>query len=351
MAAIHDLARELQLSISTVSRALAGKPNVNPATRARVLAAARQAGYAPNRSGRSLRRGATNIVNFVLSPHPQLQFEQPFFLPLLGGVQEELLVHGLDLVVTLGRAGRELEQIRQIVETRAADAVLLAWTRRHDERIEYLANIGFPFATLGRSLSGGAFPSLDIDFATIGKRATGRLLRGGHRRVALVNTAHELMFSEYLEAGYRAALAQDGIPADPALIRWDPMSDPATDLLMRDLLTLTPAPTAFLLCGETVVAGAYRSFAARGIRPGRDVAAIVMVDSPLCTYLQPPLTAFQPPLRELGMRLAQILLAAMPAAAGADGPCTLVEVQPIPLVERGSDGPVELRLRLRREGA
>jgi hypothetical protein len=72
--------------------------------------------------------------------------------------------------------------------------------------------------------------------------------------------------------------------------------------------------------------------------PGRDVAVIVIVDTPLCRYFSPALTSFRPPLESLGRRLAEMLLASMPAYAGAEGVHIIREVWPMELIPRESDG-------------
>lgn len=337
VSAIHDLAKELGISISTVSRALAGKSNVTDAMRQRVLEAAGRIGYTPNRSGRSLRSGATNSVTFLMTPHPQLLYSEPFFMALLAGVQEALAKHGLDLVVMLGLPGDgQLGQLRQLVESRSTDGVLLAWTRASDPRIQYLTEAGFPFAALGRSCSGGAFPSLDIDFDDLGYRATERLLARGHRRVGLINTAADLMFHRFLQAGYRRALAQARVPLDPALAREDPMTEQGGHDVIAALLALPQPPTALIVSGETTLAGTWRALSERGAKPGRDVAVIAVTDTPLCAYLQPSITCFHAPLRDLGRRLGDILQAAMP------GPRRQViqEVRQLELVEGASDAVV-----------
>ncbi|TIU24711.1 MAG: LacI family transcriptional regulator, partial [Mesorhizobium sp.] len=81
---------------------------------------------------------------------------EPFFIPFLTGLQARLAEYDLDLMVVMGEPGQyQQERLRRVVETRRADAVVLANTRREDDRIDYLSKAGFPFATLGRSQSGG----------------------------------------------------------------------------------------------------------------------------------------------------------------------------------------------------
>ena len=148
---IHDLARHLNISIGTVSRALNGRADVNAETRQRVLDAARKLNYSPNQSGRNLRRGATQSVAFMLQPHPgDQQYGEPFFIPFLTGLQAKLAEYGLDLMVVMGAPGDyQQERLRRVVETRRADAVVLAATRREDDRIDYLDPGGLPVRHAG----------------------------------------------------------------------------------------------------------------------------------------------------------------------------------------------------------
>ena len=109
------------------------------------------------------------------------------------------------------------ERLRRVVETRRADAVVLAWTRRKDERIDYLTEAGFPFATLGRSLSGGtAYPSLDLDFEKAGADAVDRLVARGHRRIAAIRPSPDLNFGDLFLEGYRKAWRRHGIESTQA---------------------------------------------------------------------------------------------------------------------------------------
>jgi DNA-binding LacI/PurR family transcriptional regulator len=181
---IRGLARHLNLSIGTVSRALNGRAGVNADTRKRVLDAAALHNYAPNQSGRSLRKGTTHAIAFLLQPHPgNNQYGEPFFVPLLKGLQAGFAERGLELIAVMDQPGGDQDRLRRIVEARWADAIILAWTRRRDPRIEYLVDVGFPFATLGRSGSGGrSFPSLDLDFARAGRESVARFASKFTRR-------------------------------------------------------------------------------------------------------------------------------------------------------------------------
>jgi DNA-binding LacI/PurR family transcriptional regulator len=342
VSSIRDLARHLNISIGTVSRALNGRADVNAETRRRVLAAAEKLKYAPNQSGRNLRRGATHAVAFMLQPHPgDQQYGEPFFIPFLIGLQAGLAERGLDLLVVMGAPGDyQQERLRRVVEARLADAVVLAWTRRYDERIDYLTDVGFPFATLGRSKSGGsAYPSLDLDFERAGVEAVDRLVAHGHRRIAAIRPTLDLNFGYLFLAGYRKALRKHGITPDSNLVVEGYINEAGGYAVMPTVMRLTDPPTAIIFNNDAMALGGCKALTEMGIMPGRDVAITVIVDTPLCRYFSPALTAFRPSLEPLGRRLAEMLLASMPAYAGDKELRVIQEVWPMELVPRESDRP------------
>jgi DNA-binding LacI/PurR family transcriptional regulator len=338
LSSIHDLARHLNISIGTVSRALNGRADVNAETRARVLAAAEKLNYAPNQSARRLRRGATHSVAFMLQPHPgDQQYGEPFFIPFLTGLQATLAEKGLDLMVVMGAPGDyQQERLKRVVEARWADAVVLAWTRREDDRIEYLTKAGFPFATLGRSNSGANYPSLDLDFEKAGAEAVDRLVAKGHRRIGAVYPAHNLNFGYLFLEGYRNGLESHGIAEDQMLVVNGSINEAGGYAATPRLMQLEDRPTAIIFNNDAMALGGCKALVEMGYAPGRDVAIIVIVDTTLCRYYSPTLTAFHIALEPLGRRLGEMLLASLPGYAGPDGPRVTNEVWPFELVPRDS---------------
>src|ERR1700758_561877 len=96
---IRDLARHLDISIGTVSRALNGRADVNTLTRQRVREAAAKLGYSPNQSGRSLRRGRTDLIAMIVPGGPENTLINPVFLSVLDGLKRGLGERGLDLAI------------------------------------------------------------------------------------------------------------------------------------------------------------------------------------------------------------------------------------------------------------
>lgn len=336
---IKELARHLNISIGTVSRALNGHPEVNAETRRRVLEAAERLGYAPDQAGRSLRKGTINTVAFVLSTDRTSKQDALFFMELCHGIQDVLSRHELDLVMHFNKPGDGmLDRVRRVVERRQADAIILAETGLDDARLDYLSERSFPFATLGRSLSGGTHPWIDLDFDFAMRAAIERLVGFGHTRIALTTGRPGLMLDRVLRQAYRAELERHGLPYDPEL---DRDSDPdenggyrATDAFLH----LDQRPTAIIFPHYRAVSGSYLRLTEAGLTPGRDIALLsCSADTAMAQYLSPALTCFRIDFQKLGERLAEALLSVMPRFADEYGGTLIQETWPWDLIPRESD--------------
>jgi DNA-binding LacI/PurR family transcriptional regulator len=338
---IRDLARHLNISIGTVSRALNGRAGVNAETRKRVIEAAAKLNYAPNQSGRNLRKGRTHAIAFMLQPHPgDHQYGEPVFMPFLKGLQAEMAKHDLELIAVMDNPGEDLERLRRIVEARWADAIVLAWTRRKDPRIEYLAGAGFPFATFGRSQSGGrSYPSIDLDFLRAGRESVDRLVSLGHKRIAIVTPTPKFNFAYVFRQGYRSGLKRNALPFDASLVTTSEVNEEGGYAATKEILSRRNPPSAIIYNNDAMALGGNRALAELGLGAGRDVAVIVVVSTAFSNYLSPALTGFSTKIEPLGHRLGQMLLSAMPRYSGPEGPRIIREVWPLELTIRESDLP------------
>jgi DNA-binding LacI/PurR family transcriptional regulator len=336
---IKELARHLNISIGTVSRALNGHPEVNAETRRRVLEAARELGYAPDQAGRSLRQGTLNVVALLLSTDLSSKTDAMFFMELSRGIQDVLSRHDLDLVLHLNKPGLDmLERVKRVVERRQADALILAETRDEDPRLDYLSGRNFPFATMGRSLSGGTHPWLDLDFDFAMRAVIERLAGFGHRRIGLVIGSPGYMLDNMLRDAYLRELAARGLPVDERLVCLVDTHEAGGYQAMTHFLALDEPPTAAVFPHYRAVVGAYSCLGEAGLMPGRDMALVsCSVDTTIAQFMAPPLSCFRLDLYSLGGRLAEALLATMPRFAEAYGGALIQEVWPWELVGRESD--------------
>lgn len=340
MKGIRRLASELDISIGTVSRALNGKPDVNEQTRQRVLNAAVAMGYVPNQAGRALRKGSTGVVGFMMQTGSQITGQgDVFFMSVFDGVQTVFARHQLDLVALLCSSEEDPDAYLQRVVARGfADAIIISATKQHDHRIEYLAEHKIPFIALGRSLTDAGQPWLDLDYEGMAEIGVSRLVAKGHRRIGVFAPDDDANLGFVFLDSYRHALIRHSIPFDPDMIfRAHPNERGGHEIAGR--IAAMPAgkrPTSFVLTNEAMQVGLYRGLYDSGLRPGRDFA-IIGRDSPHAHYLSPKLTCFSISLRELGIALAESLLATIPAYAPHYPIGVIRKVLPMTLIHGESD--------------
>ena len=320
------------MSVSTVSRALNGYSDVNPQTRSRIEATAREIGYTANYAASVLRRQRTRTVTYIASK-PWTKFVDPFHLGLFDGLEAALQVEGYDLHVVMARDfDGEMKIIQRLVEMGRCDGVIFGRTRPFDERIDYLMEREFPFVTLGRTHRND-HDWVDRDHYRIGNAATRRLIELGHERIATLSTPLCYTFSEAAVQGYRDALREAGIAHDPAMEAECSPSQTGEEVF-GDMVAGGAAPTA-VFCGNDIIATGVISGARRhGLEPGRDFAVIGCDDVPLATYLRPALTTFAQDLDAVGRTMGQMILSRLDGRRESEG--TVIESF---LIARESDCP------------
>jgi len=338
MIGIKRLAQHLNISIGTVSRAINNRPDVNEDTRQRVLDAARELGYVPNQSGRSLRRGQTGVIGFMMQTGHEITGQgDTFFMSVFDGVQTVLSRHHLDLVAMLCSSDEDAgDYLRRMVSRGFADGLIISSTQRVDPRITFLAERKVPFVTLGRSTTDAGQPWLDIDFETMAREAVNRLVAHGHRRIAITIPHDDTNLGYIFRHTAEATLRGHGLTLDPSLVFRSMPNEAGGYDIARRILEQRQRATAVILVNETISTGLYRGLSEASYLPGRDIAVIGR-DSPQTRFLSPTLTGFRQSLFDLGIALGEALLASMPAYAEFYPVGTVRRVWPTELVEGESD--------------
>ena len=306
---LKDLAAKLGLSVTTVSRALAGYGDVAEATRQRVRQAAEEMGYVPDVTAQRLQKGRTDTIGFVI-PTPGPRFSDPYFSELLAGIGNEATRHNFDLLVSTRTPDTPEEQLayRRMVESRMVDGLLVVRTRVKDQRIAYLARMGFPFVSFGRTDLDIDFPYVDEDSFAGLELVTQHLIDLGHQRLGFVSAPEELMFCHYRRDGVKSALDRNRLP-------WQPEHNIVSDLTQRGgfgamnkLLDLPTPPTAVIACNDLMALGAISAAQKRGLAVGRDVSITGFDDIPLAEHSHPPLTTVCQPIYDIGRRICAMLI-------------------------------------------
>ncbi len=217
---IRDLAEKLTLSITTVSRALDGYDDVAEETRKRVIKAAQEMGYEPSYAARQLRRKRTDAIGYIL-PTSSPSFSDPFYINFLTGLCDEIASQHMDLMVTSCSPDSEKEkhQYRQWVQSRRVDGIVINRTRLRDWRIEFLAQNSIPFVSLGKGETQADYPYVDISDTNGMMQLVTHLVEKGHRRIAFIGAAPELVIHIDRFKGYQQGMRAAGIPFYPAMYR------------------------------------------------------------------------------------------------------------------------------------
>lgn len=334
---LKEFAQHLKLSPTTVSRALAGYSDVSDATRERVIGAARELGYHPNRAAQGLRAGRAHAIGLVLPTTPQ-QFASPFFSELIAGLGEGLAEHNLDLLVSTCPPGPlELACYQRLIRGRRVDGAVIVRARVHDERVALLERHGVPFVVHGRTQDAASHAYLEIDGEHGFHEATRFLLQLGHRRIALINAPGDLNISVVRHAGYRRALREAGLGPEHELLVYSDLTEDSGQRAAQQLLALPEPPSAILCANDLIAFGAMHAIRERRLRVGRDVSVIGYDDVPFARFSDPPLTTLHSSSREAGKRLAEMLTELLQGAS----PQALQELWTPRLLTRSSHGPAK----------
>ncbi|SEM83120.1 transcriptional regulator, LacI family [Pseudorhodobacter antarcticus] len=309
---LKDLSQHLGLSPTTVSRALNGYPEVNEATREKVMAAAKRHNYKPNTRAIRLATGRAMAVGHVIPIETRHEIVNPIFADFIAGAGETYARAGYDLILSIVPDGDEARAYREMKSRGNVDGVIVHSPRHDDFRIGLLHDIAMPFVVHGRA-TGAALPYawVDVNNRRAFHRATDFLLDLGHRRIGLINGLEFMDFAIRRRAGFVQALTARGMTETPALMRAVEMTEANGYIAARDMLAQTPAPTAFLVSSMIMALGTRRAIEEHGLIMGRDISVIIHDDD--LSYMQngadvPIFTATRSSVRAAGRLAASMLL-------------------------------------------
>jgi DNA-binding LacI/PurR family transcriptional regulator len=313
---IRELARHLEISIGTVSRALNDRADVNPLTRQRVRDAAAKLGYSPNQSGRSLRRGQTDLIGVIIPGGAGDALINMVFLYVLAGLRRRLSHEGLDLAIFLEDGGDDrLEALRRVTERGLVDAVIIADTARDDPRAGYLMKLGKPFVAFGRTGSTLEHAWIDPDFEAAVDGAVERLAGLGHQRIALSLQDVHTNYVDIIGRSYRRAMRRWGLGADEGWELRRPPGERGGLAAAEALLNADPRPTAVLISDSMHAVALYRRLGEAGMLPGRELSIVGILPEARAQSLIPALTSYGTDWAGIGDRLGEAVVLELARAA------------------------------------
>ena len=334
---LKQLAFDLGLSVTTVSRALAGYDDVAKETRRRVVQAAEASGYLEariaSRPRGALRRGAVGM----LLPLHGTEIIDPNVTRLVAGLSNGLMRRGRDLLLSTVQPGQDdLTVLKHLVDSQRVDGVVMHRVTQDDPCVHYLTERSIPFVTLGRVLAPHApHPWFDMDAEAGFALATQTLIDLGHRTFAIFGPAEPFSYAALRRHGIETVLCRAGLQVEPEHMVRAPVPDPiAIAAAAERLLASRNRPTAVLGILDKYAIAILDAARTLGLDVPRDLSVIGFGDIPEASASAPPLSTFAQHSRDNGEMIADMIVNLID-----DGGDTVrTALVPVDFVPRGSHG-------------
>jgi LacI family transcriptional regulator len=333
---LRDVAKRLNLSPTTVSRALDGYDDVAESTRKLVIETAQEMGYAPNRAARQLRRRQTDTIGYII-PSNNVGFADPFFSEFIAGLGDEASAHNYDLLVTTAppASPSEKSQYQRWVQGGKVDGMVINRVHLDDWRLHYLAEQGTPHISLERSLAQLDFIGVEVDSFNGFLELMAYLVNKGHSRIAYIGGDMELKIEYDHHAGYQAGLKAVNISPESTLVIRADLTPAGGYKAAEYLLTLANPPTAIVCINDLTAIGAMHASHQRGLKVGHDIAIAGFDGIADTAHTQPPLTTLDQPVYAIARQLVTMLLAVINGESLAK---RQVKIQPQLLIRESTGG-------------
>lgn len=317
---VRDVAAAAGASVASVSRVLNDSGYASQDLRQRVLAAADKLGYEPDFTARHLRTGRSKTIGYLLP-----NIANPFLAALLSEVERLTQVAGYSLLVGSSERQARDRELVAFFENRRLEGIIASPSHEYpDPKTCPFACSKLPSVIVDRDM-GGDFDTVQIDHYQGLRQAMHYLLAMGHTRIALFVSSDSLRPGREKLRGYQSALAEAGLPYDPALVYAPNSWLESSRARMAEMLRLPAPPTALIALGTQLLSGAVHVAREAGMEIPRDLSVIGIGTMETLELMYPPVTA----LRYDFQRSAQIAVQLMMdrIAGTAVGPGRRITVQ------------------------
>ncbi|MBJ7415431.1 MAG: LacI family DNA-binding transcriptional regulator [Niveispirillum sp.] len=327
-----DIARMAGVSVSTVSRALAGSTLVPQAKREEILALAQEQGYVINEQARNLRLKKTRTIGIVIPLGHEVGqlISDPFFIELLGRLADEITARDYNVLLTKVARPEPGWQDR-LIQSQKADGLIVIGQSDQHEALNAVARTYLPLVVWGAHLPSQLYCSVGSDNIGGARLAVEHLVQKGRRRIAFLGVP-DLPEVGLRYDGYRRALAAAGIAEDPALLAPAHFTvDTAYDTV-RGLIDSKVPFDAIFAVSDVIAIAAIKALNAAGLRVPDDVAVVGFDDITIAAYVSPALTSVRQDLARGAKVMIDLLFRRM------EGENTPSATMPAELVIRKSCG-------------
>ena len=327
-----DLARELNVSMTTISRALSDHFSIGPAMKQKVLKLAKKYNYQPNHLASALRKGKSKLLGVVV-PY----IEGRFFPSVVHGIETAASKAGYNVIICQSNedVAQERRSLDSLLSAQVAGVLVsLSRTTRDYQHFDQLRSRGVPSVYFDRVMEGDDVNAVVLDDREGGYLATWHLLAQGCRRVAHLAGPQHLNIYKNRRQGYFDALRAAGLPEDERLVIYTDMLQEQGAAGLRQLLALPNPPDAVFAAGDFSALGAMQEARRQGLRVPEDVAIAGFSNESFTLVAEPNITTVDQRCEEMGQAAVRLLLEAIDSKGVAFAP-RQVSLRPELLV-RGS---------------
>jgi DNA-binding LacI/PurR family transcriptional regulator len=301
---MRDLAQDLGVSVSTVSRALNNRSVISAETRARVWKAVEASGYIKNNLARGLALKTSHLIGVMVS-----DISNPFFSEIARGVHD--VARGKSYVIALCNTERRVENeeifSRTLLENQIAGLIFVGGAMG-EEHLRKLRENHVPFVIAGRRSSGLSMPTVAVDNMAVGYQATQHLVGLGHRKIMFLSGPSDSATSRDRQQGHMQVMQANGYA--PLVAEGDFKMETGFSLASRlAKMNQKKRPTAVFAANDMMAIGLILGLTNQGLKIPKDLAVVGCDDIPMAKLIKPTLTTIRVPMYEIGARAMDMLMA------------------------------------------
>jgi LacI family transcriptional regulator len=303
---IKDIAKELNLSKSTISRALRDSPEISIETKKRVLELAQRLDYNPNPVALSLLSSQSNDIGVIVP-----DIANPFFAIVIAGIEDVAFAEGFHVVIYQSHDNyeREVLNVKHIYNRRKDGMLVTLASNTHDySHFKNLHDKGFPMVFFDRICDEIDTHKVSVDDFEGAYKGTEHLIKQGCKRIAHVAGPKHLLISRRRLHGYRSALLDYGFAIDENLIVESEYNTNSALIVARNLLNNTERPDGIFASSDNIAIGCHAAITEAGLFMPNDIALVGFSDLPVAALLNPPLSSVAQPAFEMGRSAALLLI-------------------------------------------
>ena len=303
---IIDIARQLGISKSTVSRVLTGHPSVHASTREKVLRLAEELEYQRNMYSIGLIKKTNHTIGIIVP-----EFSRSYFPQVIIGAQERAKEAGYNLIISQSDENYMTEVSNaNVMLAHQVDGLLVSITKETNnfEHFKVFQRKGIPIVFFNRVCDEMIVPKVIVDDYEGAFEAVEHLIKKGRKRIAHLSGPEILSISKRRLNGYRDALKKYGLPVNDELIIHYDLSLSKVPIYINYWLTLPEPPDAIFCINDPTAIEAMRVIKKRGLKIPEDISLIGFSNDFVSSLIEPSLTTVEQPIKEIGRSATQLLL-------------------------------------------